>query len=350
MEDLLPPVAAIILCIEDEVDLREVLVEEMRDAGYYVIEATDGVEALVVLKHTQPDLILCDIAMPRMDGYQLLQHIRENHTELAGVPFIFLTAQDRIEQIVSGKHAGADDYLVKPVNFDLMLATIDAHLRQVQRLRLLMETETEQARATAVLKVENGAGKVFQRISKTLDLITTGIVLLDGNAKILLMNNTAKTVITKAACPEISAMFKQDTWRHAAIRKAISAAQQGEDYIGYLSLACHDGQRDILLTICALNTEITDDNDPVVALFFSHAGHHELVPFRALDALFQLTPMESRVAWAFAQGLRSEKIAQTFNISITTVAFHKRNIFQKTQTNRQADLVALLLTLPATTQ
>ena len=349
MEDLLPSVAPIILCIEDEIDLREVLVEEMRDAGYYVIEVSNGEEALVVLEHTQPDLILCDIAMPRMDGYQLLQHIRDNHPELAGVPFIFLTAQDRVGQIVHGKHAGADDYLVKPVNFDLMLATIEARLRQVQRLRSLMETETTQAR-TAVLKVEGGAGKVFQRISKTLDLITTGIVLLDGNAKILLMNNTAKTVITKAACPEIAAMFKQTIWRHAAIRKAISAAQQGEDYIGYLSLACDDGQRDILLTICALSTEITDGSDPVVALFFSHAGHHERVPFRALEALFQLTPMESRVAWAFAQGMRSEIIAQTFNISITTVAFHKRNIFQKTQTNRQADLVALLLTLPATTQ
>ena len=349
MEDLLPPAAAIILCIEDEVDLREVLVEEMRDAGYDVIEVANGEEALVVLEHTQPDLILCDIAMPRMDGYQLLQHIRDNSPELAGVPFIFLTAQDQVGQIVQGKHAGADDYLVKPVSFDLMLATIEARLRQVQRLRSLIETQTTHAYNT-VLKVENAAGTLFQRISETLDLITTGIVLLDGNAKILLINNTAKTVITKAACPEIAAMFKQSRWRHAAIRQAISAAQQGEDYIGYLSLACDEGQRDILLTICALNTEITDSNDPVVALFFSHAGHHQQVPFRALAALFQLTPMESRVAWAFAQGLRSEIIAQTFSISITTVAFHKRNIFQKTQTNRQADLVALLLSLPATTQ
>ncbi len=287
--------------------------------------------------------------MPNMDGYQLLQRIRDKHAELAGVPFIFLTAQNRVGQIVSGKHAGADDYLVKPVNFDLMLATIDARLRQVQRLRSQLQTETTQVN-TAALEIENGANKLFQRISKTLDLITSGIVLLDANAQTLLMNNTAKTVINKAACSEIASMFKQATWRHAAIRQAISAAQQGDDYIEFLSLACHGDQRDILLTICALNTGITDSNDPVVALFFSNVGHHELVPFQALEALFQLTPMESRVAWAFAQGMRSEEIAQTFSISMTTVAFHKRNIFQKTQTNRQADLVALLLTLPATTQ
>lgn len=349
MDDLLTPAAAIILCIEDEIDLREVLVEEMRDAGYQVIEAADGKEALLAIKHTQPDLILCDIAMPRMDGYQLLQHIRDNHTELAAVPFIFLTAQDRVGQIVSGKHAGADDYLVKPVDFDLMLATIDAHLRQIQRLRSQLQTEAAQIN-TVTLEVESGANKLFQRITKTLDLITSGIVLLDANAQTLLINNTAKIVIDKAASPEIAAIFKQGVWRHTAIRQAISAAQQGEDYIEFLSLACGNGQRDLLLTICALNAEGTDSDGPAVALFFSHAGHHELVPFKALAALFQLTPMESRVAWAFAQGMRSEDIARTFSVSMTTVAFHKRNIFQKTQTNRQADLVALLLTLPATTQ
>lgn len=343
----------IILCVEDEVDLREVLVEEMHDAGYQVIEAADGEEALIVLQNTRPDLILCDIAMPRMGGYQLLQHIRAGHSELADVPFIFLSAQDQVEQIVSGKHAGADDYLVKPVNFDLMLATIDARLRQVQRLRTQLKMQAAQTN-TAVLKPDNDANKIYQRISKTLDFINSGIVLLDENAQTLFMNNTAKTVINKALCPDIAAMVKQHDeqtiWRHTAIRQAIVAAKQGDDYIDFLALACHTGQRDVLLTICALSATSTDSDDPVVALFFSHSGHNELVPFKALGTLFQLTPMECRVAWAFAQGMRSEEIAQDFSISMTTVAFHKRNIFQKTQTNRQADLVALLLTLPTTSQ
>lgn len=353
MDKKLRPTEPIILCVEDEVDLREVLAEEMRDAGYCVIEAADGAEALVALEHTRPDLILCDIAMPRMDGYELLQHIRAQHIDLADVPFIFISAQDRVGQIVSGKHAGADDYLVKPVNFDLMLATIDARLRQVQRLRTQLQNQTAQA-TTPTLESGHSANQIFQRISKTLDFINSGIVLLDADAHTVFMNNTAKTVINKALCPEITAMVKQleeqAVWRHAAIRQAIVAAQQGDDYIDFLSLACHDGQRDVLLTICALSATADTSDEPVVALFFSHSGHNELVPFKALEALFQLTPMESRVAWAFAQGMRSEEIAQTFSISMTTVAFHKRNIFQKTQTNRQADLVALLLTLPATAQ
>lgn len=346
------PTAPIILCIEDEIDLREVLAEEMRDAGYQVIEAADGKEALVALQSTRPDLILCDILMPYMGGYQFLQHLREDHPELAAVPFIFLSAQDQVEQIVSGKHAGADDYLVKPVNFDLMLATIDARLRQVQRLQAQLRSQSTQEDATA-LQPDSSASKVFQRFSKTLDFISSGIVLLDANAQTLFMNNTAKTVINKALSSGIEMMVKQQDkqtlWQHGAIRQAISAAKQGEDYIDFLAFVGPDGQRDVVLTICALDATVQQSDEPAVALFFSHRGQNELVPFKALEALFQLTPMESRVAWAFAQGMRSEEIAKTFKVSITTVAFHKRNIFQKTQTNRQADLVALLLTLPTTT-
>lgn len=351
MEKIQLPTAPVILCIEDETDLREVLAEEIRDAGYQVIEAADGKEALLALHSTRPDLILCDILMPHMGGYQLLQHLREDHPDLAAVPFIFLSAQDQVEQIVNGKHAGADDYLVKPVNFDLMLATIDARLRQVQRLQTQLHSQSTAADVSA-LPADSNANKVFQRFAKTLDFISSGIVLLDANAQTLFMNNTAKVVVNKALSPGIDAMVKQQNkqtlWQHGAIRQAISAAKQGEDYIDFLALLGPTGQRDVVLTICALDATAQQNEEPAVALFFSHRGQNELVPFKALAALFQLTPMESRVAWAFAQGMRSEEIAQNFNISITTVAFHKRNIFQKTQTNRQADLVALLLTLPTT--
>lgn len=348
MEKKQQSTAPIILCIEDESDLREVLAEEMRDAGYQVIEAADGKEALTALQSTEPDLILCDIVMPRLGGYQFLQQIREEHPELAGVPFIFLSAQDQVEQIVSGKHAGADDYLVKPVNFDLMLATIAARLRQVERLQVQLQHQIK-AVDTNLPEANSGNGQVFQRFSKTLNLISSGIVLLDASGQTLFINSFAKKLIEKANSADIEAMVKQHLWQHGAIRQAILAAKQGEDYIDFLALACDEGRRDILLTICALDATAQHSEEPAVALFFSHRGQNELVPFKALAALFQLTPMESLVAWAFAQGMRSEEIAQTFNISITTVAFHKRNIFQKTQTNRQADLVALLLTLPTTT-
>lgn len=346
---LATPHAPIVFCVEDETDLREVLVEEIADAGYRVMEASNGREALLVLNHTRPDLILCDIAMPQMGGYELLHHIREHRPDLADVPFIFLTAQDGSGQIVSGKHAGADDYLVKPVDFDLMLATIHARLRQVQRFREKLTIET--SISVQEKNVVNMKNAVLKRISKTFDLISSGIVLLNSHSKLLFMNSTAREIVAKSVCPAISNMifYKDDEeyWNHTAIRRAIQASQKEDDYIDFLSLARNDGHRDLLLTICALAETEKQSNDPVVALFFCHTGRNEPTPIKALEALFQLTPMESRVAWSFAQGMRAEEIAKAFNISMTTVAFHKRNIFQKTHTNRQADLIALLLTLPA---
>lgn len=349
MTTLNTPKAPVIFCIEDEIDLREILVEEIRDAGYRVVESGDGKEALLALNHTRPDLILCDISMPNMGGYELLHYIREHHADLADVPFIFLTAQDGSGQIVSGKHAGADDYLVKPVNFDLMLATIHARLRQVQQFREKVIRDSPAVVPNKdILNIEN---TVLQRISKTFDLISSGIVLLNSQSKMLFINSTARELCARAVCPGISQMIvyenEQQYWHHSAIRQAIQASTKKEDYIDFLSLARNDGQRDLLLTICVLAPTESDCDGPVVALFFCHTGRNEPTPIKALEALFQLTPMESRVAWAFAQGIRADEIAKTFNISMTTVAFHKRNIFQKTHTNRQADLIALLLTLPA---
>lgn len=331
--------APIIFCVEDETDLRELLVEEIEDAGYKVIEAADGQGAIAALVHTRPDLILCDILMPNMDGYELLKYVRANHPDLDDVPFIFLSAQNEAEQVVSGKHAGADDYLVKPVDFDLMLATIQARLRQVQRWR--EKTTPEQ------VSVKTS----YPHISQTLNFISSAIILLGSQAQVLFMNSAAQQLVAKGICPILSTMMvrKNDALycQHKAIRAAICATSKKEDYIDYLSLSRNDGCRDLLLTICALSSDSNEKNAPRLALFFCHTeGADEPAPIKALATLFQLTPMEGRVAWAFAQGVRADEIAEKFNISITTVAFHKRNIFQKTHTNRQADLIALLLSLP----
>lgn len=130
-----------ILCIEDETDLRENIVEELNDAGYETIEAANGQEGLDAILACKPDLVLCDIRMPVMDGHQLLKHVRENLPDLADTPFIFLTALDSRDNVVSGKILGADDYLTKPIDFDLLLATVKARFEQLGRIRAKKEAE-----------------------------------------------------------------------------------------------------------------------------------------------------------------------------------------------------------------
>lgn len=135
-----------ILCIEDEVDLRSVIVEELEEQGYETLEAVNGLEGLhAILKH-KPDLVLCDVTMPEMTGYEVLTVLRKDHPELANMPFLLLTALSGREDVVAGRKLGADDYLAKPIDFDLLAATISSRLAQVKRMEAKKDSELEALR------------------------------------------------------------------------------------------------------------------------------------------------------------------------------------------------------------
>lgn len=351
MRALLCDTQANILWVEDDEDMRDILAAELLDAGYYVAQAANGRQALELLRDFRPDLILCDIAMPVMDGYELLHTVRQTRPDLGDVPLVFLSAQDGSGQITQGKHAGADDYLVKPVNLELMLATIAARLRQVQRMRNAQAPDTPPVNDSIALSTSTD-GLAFERLARMFNLITAGIVLIDSQRRLLFANVSAQRLLL--GCADASAATSGTSGLPVAlatsslVRAAIKAGLKGDEYSEFLSLPRRDAQRDLLVTICSLDCRGVEDA-PAVALFISPGDRDKPAPLKALETLFKLTPTEGRIAWAFVQGLRPEQIAETFNITLTTVAFHKRNIFQKTLTNRQADLIALLLTLPAGT-
>lgn len=123
-----------ILCIEDEADIRQVVVEELTDEGYETIEAANGQLGLEAILRQKPDLVLCDVNMPVMDGHALLAELRSNYPEKADLPFIFLTALSDRQHILTGKKLGVDDYLTKPIDFELLIATVEARLKQVSRM------------------------------------------------------------------------------------------------------------------------------------------------------------------------------------------------------------------------
>ncbi len=126
--------AAKVLCIEDEADLRADIAEELEDAGYQVVQAGDGLDGLREILRFKPDLVVSDITMPKLDGFGLLRELREKHAEFADMPFIFLSALADRKDEIQGVKLGADDYLTKPVDFEIMLARIEAALRQAMRV------------------------------------------------------------------------------------------------------------------------------------------------------------------------------------------------------------------------
>lgn len=121
-----------ILIIEDQPDMRENIVTILEMEGHTVLEAGNGRDGLAKAREEKPDLILCDVMMPKMDGHEVLQLLRED-SSIAGTPFIFLTARGEKSDFREGMNLGADDYLTKPVSADELLGTIAARLEREQK-------------------------------------------------------------------------------------------------------------------------------------------------------------------------------------------------------------------------
>lgn len=117
-----------ILVVDDQSSVRQLLQDYLTEQGYRVFTATDGQNAIYMARHEQPDLILLDIMMPNMDGYQFIRKYRlERQT-----PIIIITAREEETDAVLGLDLGADDYVVKPFRMRELLARIRAALRRTE--------------------------------------------------------------------------------------------------------------------------------------------------------------------------------------------------------------------------
>ncbi|MGV3525358.1 MAG: response regulator transcription factor [Candidatus Sericytochromatia bacterium] len=117
-----------ILVIEDDPDLSLLLQLELKAEGYNVKMAQDGMQGLIDARQLQPDLIILDRSLPRMDGLEVCRRIRQT----SSLPILMLTSFDQINQRVEGLDAGANDYLTKPFHIDELMARIRAQLRTHQ--------------------------------------------------------------------------------------------------------------------------------------------------------------------------------------------------------------------------
>lgn len=122
-----------ILVIEDEPEMRRNLLTILKLEGFEPLGAENGRAGLTLAQRELPDLILCDVMMPALDGYGVLAALREDSTT-ATIPFIFLTAKGEKTDLRQGMNLGADDYLIKPVARADLLKAISSRLRRVEEL------------------------------------------------------------------------------------------------------------------------------------------------------------------------------------------------------------------------
>ncbi len=118
-----------ILVVEDDEILNKMICVKLKQEAYRVFAAYDGEEALEVLDKEHVDLIICDIMMPKMDGYQLTKELRSAAYTL---PILMITAKNQLEDMEKGFHAGTDDYMIKPIHMKEMVLRVKALLRRAQ--------------------------------------------------------------------------------------------------------------------------------------------------------------------------------------------------------------------------
>jgi CRP-like cAMP-binding protein/CheY-like chemotaxis protein len=127
-----------IAVIEDNAEMRENIQEILELANYTVVSAENGRKGLDLIKQEKPDLILCDIMMPELDGYGVLYYLSKD-PEAASIPFVFLSAKAEMTDMRKGMTLGADDYITKPFDEVELLDAIEVRLRRSESIRQLMD-------------------------------------------------------------------------------------------------------------------------------------------------------------------------------------------------------------------
>lgn len=122
-----------LLLIDDDPNLILLVKDYLEFRGYEVVTAENGREALEVLEQEIPDMIICDVMMPEMDGYALVQHVRED-PKTSWIPVLFLSAKGQSQDRVKGLNTGADVYMVKPFEPEELVAQVESSLKQATRL------------------------------------------------------------------------------------------------------------------------------------------------------------------------------------------------------------------------
>ncbi len=187
-----------ILCIEDDRETAALIAEELVERGYEVSIAHDGREGLAAILKTMPDLVLSDISMPVMSGFELLERLVALAPRFSKMPFVFLTALTDRDNELKGRQLGADDYVTKPIDFDVLAAIITARLAGVARTEVWPKLVELNDREVETLTWA-ARGKTSSEIAQILGLTKRTVDFHIDNARAKLGSATRTEAVLKAA-------------------------------------------------------------------------------------------------------------------------------------------------------
>src|SRR5208283_3685746 len=238
-----------ILIIDDEGDYRGMIATTLKMAGYDISEATNGLDGLAAVKFDHPDLVLCDINMPKMDGYTLLGTLKEDD-ECASIPFIFLTGDTAKSDMRQGMQLGADDYLTKPFTSEELITAIETRLHRKKSLQRYYESQFDDIKTSIVrslphefrtplhailgyaqiLQEESGlpaeeireVGVFIQKSAQRLRHLLENLILL-GELQFLMNDQKAIATMRREAITSLREVIRSAAEQEANIHKRVDS-------------------------------------------------------------------------------------------------------------------------------
>lgn len=191
-----------ILCIEDDLETAALISEELVERGFSVNVANDGREGLAAILKQRPNLVLCDVSMPFLSGFDVLEQLTEIAPDFGYMPFVFLTALTDRENELKGRQLGADDYVTKPIDFDLLATIISARLTRVARTEIWPQAVELSEREVEAL-TWSARGKTSDEIALILGLSKRTVDFHVDNARAKLGVATRIQAVVKAVAGKL---------------------------------------------------------------------------------------------------------------------------------------------------
>ncbi len=182
-----------ILLVDDEPINLHVLHEYLHET-HNLLSAQDGFQALDILESETPDLVILDLMMPRMSGYELCSKIRETHSP-TDMPIIILTAKNQVEDLVAGLRAGANDYLTKPFFKEELLARVDKQVQLHDLISIRDDNIRLQEQIKRYREAENRLHASRQRLARMLDISNDALATIDAGGEIVYTNRRAAELL-----------------------------------------------------------------------------------------------------------------------------------------------------------
>jgi DNA-binding NarL/FixJ family response regulator len=187
-----------ILCIEDDRESAARIATALADRGFEIGVAHDGQDGLLAILKDKPDLVLCDVAVPRMSGFEVLERLNDIAPRLGRIPFVFLTASSDRKSELKGRQLGADDYITKPIDFDRLSLIIEARLAGVARNKVWPKQVHLNDREIEILTWV-ARGKTSHQIARKLRMSKRTVDFHIDNARVKLGAQTRAAAAIKAA-------------------------------------------------------------------------------------------------------------------------------------------------------